>query len=85
MDPAALRRANFLQPDEFPVTTRTGSLYDSGEYEKALDEALRIAGYDELRRDQAARRERGDRVALGIGLAVYVEVTAVAGARSTAR
>ena len=79
MDPAALRRANFLQPDEFPVTTRTGSLYDSGEYEKALDEALRIAGYDELRRDQAARRERGDRVALGIGLAVYVEVTAGGG------
>ena len=79
MDPAALRRANFLQPDEFPVTTRTGSLYDSGDYEKALDEALRIAGYDELRRDQAARRERGDRIALGIGLAVYVEVTAGGG------
>ena len=54
-------------------------MYDSGEYEKALDEALRIAGYDELRRDQAARRERGDRVALGIGLAVYVEVTAGGG------
>ncbi|MFC5061198.1 xanthine dehydrogenase family protein molybdopterin-binding subunit [Actinomycetospora atypica] len=75
-DPAALRRQNFLQPDEFPLTTVTGSLYDSGDYEHSLDEALRLSGYDELRAEQARRRERGDRVLLGIGLAVYVEVTA---------
>ncbi|PVZ15054.1 carbon-monoxide dehydrogenase large subunit [Actinomycetospora cinnamomea] len=78
-DPAALRRQNFLQPEEFPLTTRTGASYDSGDYGRALDEALEIAGYEELRREQAARRERGDRVALGIGLAVYVEVTAGGG------
>jgi carbon-monoxide dehydrogenase large subunit len=80
-DPAALRRQNLLQPDEFPLTTQTGALYDSGDYGKALDRALEIAGYDELRREQAARRERGDRVALGVGLAVYVEVTAGGGAQ----
>ena len=59
--------------------------YDSGDYGRALDEALRLAGYDDLRREQAARRGRGDRVVLGIGLAVYVEVTAGGTVRSTAR
>jgi aerobic carbon-monoxide dehydrogenase large subunit len=76
IDPGELRRRNFLAPEDFPLTTVTGSLYDSGEYAKSLDKALELAGYDELRREQAARRERGDRVVLGIGLAVYVEVTA---------
>jgi aerobic carbon-monoxide dehydrogenase large subunit len=75
-DPAELRRRNFLAPDQFPYTTVTGSLYDSGDYVKPLDEALRLAGYEELRAEQTRRREAGSRVALGIGLAVYVEVTA---------
>jgi carbon-monoxide dehydrogenase large subunit len=56
MDPAELRRINLLQPDQFPYTTPTGWEYDSGNYPAALDEALRIAGYDELRAEQAARR-----------------------------
>ncbi len=81
IDPAELRRRNFLAPEDFPLTTVTGSLYDSGEYAKSLDKALELAGYDELRREQAAGRERGDRVVLGIGLAVYVEVTAGGGAQ----
>ena len=80
-DAVTLRRQNLLAPDEFPLTTQTGSLYDSGDYAKALDKALEIAGYDELRREQSVRRERGDRVALGIGVAVYVEVTAGGGAQ----
>ena len=46
-----------------------------GEYERALDAALDAAGYDRLRAEQAARRERGDRLALGIGVATYVEIT----------
>src|SRR5207248_1813053 len=50
--------------------------YDSGEYGKALDSLLEISGYQELRAEQSRRRERGDRVQLGIGLSVYVEVTA---------
>src|SRR6266511_871044 len=75
-DPVELRKQNFLRPDEFPLTTVTGANYDVGEYAKALDEACRVAGYEELRRDQAARRERGDATQLGIGISVYVEVTA---------
>jgi carbon-monoxide dehydrogenase large subunit len=76
IDPVELRRRNLLPPERFPLTTVTGANYDVGEYAKALDEALRVAGYDELRQEQAARRTRGDTVQLGIGVATYVEVTA---------
>ena len=76
MDPAELRRLNLIR-GEFPYTTGTGLTYDSGDYVRALDLALAAAGYGELRREQAARRERGDRLQLGIGLSVYVEMTAV--------
>jgi carbon-monoxide dehydrogenase large subunit len=75
-DPVDLRKQNFLPPEEFPLTTATGANYDVGEYEKALDEACRVAGYDQLRREQAERRERGDVRQLGIGVSTYVEVTA---------
>lgn len=75
MDPAEVRRLNFLAPEDFPVTTSGGAEYDSGEYAAALDRALEAAGYAELRAEQAARRERGDAVQLGIGLASYVEIT----------
>jgi aerobic carbon-monoxide dehydrogenase large subunit len=75
-DPVDLRKQNFLRPEEFPLTTVTGANYDSADYVKALDEACRVAGYEELRRDQAQRRERGDVKQLGIGLSVYTEVTA---------
>lgn len=76
MDPAELRRRNLIR-GPFPYTTVTGVTYDTGDYEKALDLALEAAGYDELRREQRTRRERGDRVQLGIGLSTYVEMTAV--------
>jgi carbon-monoxide dehydrogenase large subunit len=76
MDPAALRRRNFLRPDEFPYSTVTGVTYDIGDYDAALTEALRVAGYDELRAEQAARRDRGDVKQLGIGICAYVEITA---------
>jgi carbon-monoxide dehydrogenase large subunit len=79
VDPADLRRRNYLRPDAFPLTTVTGANYDSGEYAKALDAVLAAAGYDDLRAEQAARRERGDAVQLGIGLSSYVEVTAPIG------
>jgi len=75
-DPVDLRKQNFLRPEEFPLTTVTGANYDSADYVKALDEACRVAGYEDLRRDQAQRRERGDVKQLGIGLSVYTEVTA---------
>lgn len=75
MDPVELRRRNLIPPEAFPYETAVGSTYDSGDYERALDRALALAGYEELRREQAERRTRGDRVALGIGVACYVEVT----------
>jgi carbon-monoxide dehydrogenase large subunit len=79
MDPAALRRHNMLAPDEFPYTTVTGATYDSGDYDLSLTQALELAGYDDLLAEQAARRARGDVQQLGIGVAVYVEVTGGAG------
>ena len=79
MDPAEIRRRNFIQPDKFPLTTNTGAAYDSGEYEKALDAALAASGYTELRAEQARRRAANDPIALGIGVSTYVEVTAPVG------
>jgi carbon-monoxide dehydrogenase large subunit len=76
MDPIELRKKNFLAPEDFPLSTVTGANYDNGEYAMAIDEVARLAGYDELRREQAARRERGDVLQLGIGVAAYVEITA---------
>ena len=79
MDPAEVRRINLIPPDAFPYTTTAGTVYDSGDYERALDLALEVAGYADLRIEQKARRDRGDRLQLGIGLATYVEVTAGSG------
>lgn len=79
MDPAELRRANFIPADEFPYTTATRERYDSGDYEAALDLALEISGYDELRDEQQRRRKEGERRQLGIGISSYVEVTAPGG------
>ena len=76
IDPAELRRRNLIA-GEFPHVTATGAAYDSGDYGRALDMALQAAGYEKLRREQRARRERGDRLQLGIGISVYVEMTAV--------
>jgi len=76
MDPAEVRRRNLIT-GPFPYTTVTGLTYDTGDYARSLDLALSAAGYDELRSEQRARRERGDRLQLGIGLCTYVEMTAV--------
>jgi carbon-monoxide dehydrogenase large subunit len=74
MTPEAVRRKNFIPPSAFPYATPTGQNYDSGEYDRALTKALALAGVDALRREQTARRQRDDRVLLGIGQAVYVEM-----------
>jgi len=79
IDPAELRRKNYLQPDSFPLTTLTGANYDCGEYEKALDAALEASDYQSLLAEQAKRRESGALKQLGIGLSSYVEVTAPLG------
>ncbi|TQM35531.1 xanthine dehydrogenase family protein molybdopterin-binding subunit [Pseudonocardia cypriaca] len=75
MDPAEVRKRNVVPPDKFPFTTKGGATYDTGEYEKAIDRVLEAAGYSDLRAEQAARRERGDVVQLGIGVSAYVEIT----------
>jgi len=69
LDPAEVRRRNFISPDQFPFRTRTGLTYDSGDYRAALDKALE--SYRELRRAQAAARAAG-RVA-GVGMCCFVE------------
>src|SRR5262249_45825903 len=68
MDPIELRRRNWIGPDEFPFTTVAGLSYDSGDYPAATDRALRLLGYEELRREQTRRREAHDPVQLGIGV-----------------
>jgi aerobic carbon-monoxide dehydrogenase large subunit len=70
-DPAELRLANLLRPEQFPYTCATGWEYDSGDYPTALRLAMDIAGYDELRREQAAKRERGE--LMGIGVSFFTE------------
>jgi len=75
LDPVEVRRRNLIPRFDQPHSTPVGATYDVGDYAAALDEVLRLAGYDDLRAEQRARRERGDRLALGIGVSVYVEVT----------
>ena len=71
IDSAEMRMKNFIQPDQFPYETATGFVYDSGDYPTALQMALDAAGYDELRAEQAAAREEGRLV--GIGIAHFTE------------
>lgn len=72
VDPAEVRRRNFIPPDRFPYEAASGATYDSGEYAKPLGEALRLADYPRLRREQEEARRAGRLV--GIGLASYVEI-----------
>ncbi|MHB8506330.1 MAG: aerobic carbon-monoxide dehydrogenase large subunit [Acidimicrobiales bacterium] len=74
VDPAELRMKNLLRPEQFPYETPTGWVYDSGDYPRALDEAMRIAGYADLRAEQAARRaDPADKPLMGIGLSFFTE------------
>jgi aerobic carbon-monoxide dehydrogenase large subunit len=78
IDPLEIRRTNYIPPEAFPFTTVTGlgAVYDSGEYARALQVAVDHVGYDTLRAEQKARRERGDVKMLGIGVASYLEISA---------
>ena len=82
MDPVELRRRNFPSKDEFPFTTATGAVYDSGDYAASLDKALELVGYADRREEQRRRLESGEDL-LGIGVACYVETSGAA--RSSAR
>ncbi len=72
LDPAEVRRRNFIRPDQFPYTSPTGFEYDSGDYERALDLALEKAGYADFREEQKRAREEGRLI--GIGVASFTEV-----------
>jgi len=75
IDPTEIRRRNLIPREAFPYRTPTGANYDSGDPGRALDIALRAAGYPQLRQEQAARVGRGETWQLGIGISSYVEVT----------
>ena len=81
VDPLEIRRRNWITHDEFPYTTVAGLQYDSGDYEAATDKAAQTFGYDELRAEQAARRESNDPVQLGIGISTYTEMCGLAPSR----
>ena len=70
-DPAELRLANLIRAEQFPYESKTGWVYDSGDYELTLRKALANAGYEELRREQAERRARGE--LMGIGVSFFTE------------
>ena len=76
IDPAEIRRRNFVPANDFPHTTATGVTYDSGNYQPTLDKALDIVGYQQLRREQERLRQEGKY--LGIGVTTYVEICGMA-------
>jgi carbon-monoxide dehydrogenase large subunit len=71
-DPAQFRMKNFIQPEQFPYKSPTGWAYDSGNYGAALKVAMDMLGYDELRKEQAEKRARGE--LMGIGISCFTEV-----------
>ena len=72
LDPAELRRRNFIPPDKFPYLSPLGWSYDSGNYQGALDLALEKIGYNELRKEQVEKRKRGE--LMGIGISSFTEI-----------
>jgi len=71
MDPVQVRRKNLIRADQFPYASKTGWVYDSGDYEQALDKALDLAGYDALREEQREKRANGE--LMGIGVSFFTE------------
>jgi len=81
MDPLELRRRNWIPHEEFPFTTVAGLTYDSGNYEAATERALELAGWEELKAEQARRRESNDPVQLGLGISTFTEMCGLAPSR----
>ncbi|MCH1512733.1 MAG: xanthine dehydrogenase family protein molybdopterin-binding subunit [Acidimicrobiales bacterium] len=79
LDPVEIRNKNFLDPEDFPLTTHGGANYDSGDYALALEKAHTEADYVNLLEEQKQRRASDTSKQLGIGVSAYVEVTAPAG------
>jgi carbon-monoxide dehydrogenase large subunit len=81
VDPAEIRRRNYIGKDRFPYTAVTGLVYDSGDHEGAAATALDLIGYDALRKEQADRRASGGTKHLGIGMTSYFEMCGLAPSR----
>jgi carbon-monoxide dehydrogenase large subunit len=75
LDPAEVRRRNFIAPEKFPYTTQMGAVYDSGDYAKALDAALAGANWEQLKAERDEARKQGRLV--GLGLSMYVEICGI--------
>jgi carbon-monoxide dehydrogenase large subunit len=80
-DPAEVRRRNFIRAEQFPYDSPPGLTFDSGDYHTALDKALALAGYEDIRAEQQARRDSGATTHLGVGLSSYVEMCGLAPSR----
>lgn len=72
IDPAELRMKNFIPPEAFPYKSALGWEYDSGEYANALQKAMDIISYEDLRKEQVEKRERGE--FMGIGISSFTEI-----------
>ncbi|HUJ66982.1 MAG TPA: xanthine dehydrogenase family protein molybdopterin-binding subunit [Acidimicrobiales bacterium] len=81
VDPAEIRRRNFIGADKFPYSSVAGLVYDSGDYRQALDKCLDLAGYTDLRAEQERRRQSGDPRQLGLGISSYFEMCGLAPSR----
>jgi carbon-monoxide dehydrogenase large subunit len=77
IDQAEIRRRNFVAPDKFPYQTQVALQYDSGNYAGAMDKALEVIGYDQLRKEQEQRRQAGGKL-LGIGFSSFIEACGLA-------
>ena len=78
MDPAEVRRKNFLPPSTEAIPSIMGLQIDSANYEPTFDRALELAEYEQMRKEQQARREAGDTKQIGIGLSSYIEMCGLA-------
>ena len=80
-DPVEIRRLNFIPPFTEPTPSPGGLCLDSGDYGATLDKALELVGYEDLRKEQQARRDRGDAKRIGIGFSTYLEMCGLAPSR----
>lgn len=71
-DPAEIRKINFIKPEQFPYKSSAGAVYDTGNYVPALEKAMQIIGYEQLRAEQAQKRAEGK--LMGIGISSYIEI-----------
>ena len=80
VDKAEIRLRNFIKPEQFPYNSCLGWEYDSGDYPAALKQAMKAVGYEDLRKEQAEKRARGE--LMGIGIATFTEIVGAGPSRN---